>query len=134
MSAPGGSSGRVTDDRLPPGWPVAVRPPGSADWERTATAWLYDLCPPDYRAYPVLARRPEVLAWLAGRHVEASLEAARRALSQVRVRWPAGSAGSGPVEEVVEVLEQEVARLLGAGRAVTLVEAALRGERYVPRL
>jgi hypothetical protein len=34
----------------------------------------------------------------------------------------------------VELLEAELARLLAAGRAVALVEAALGGQRYVPRL
>ena len=52
---------------LPPGWPPAVRPPGSPDWERTAVEWLLDLCPADYRGYPVLRRHPLALAALARR-------------------------------------------------------------------
>ena len=56
---------------VPPGWPEEVRPPGTPDWERTATAWLFDLCPPDYRAHDVLRRHPPVLARFAARHVQA---------------------------------------------------------------
>ena len=49
---------------LPPGWPEQVRPPLSPEWERSAVAWLFDLCPPDYRAHDVLRRYPVVLARL----------------------------------------------------------------------
>jgi hypothetical protein len=118
---------------VPPGWPAAVRPPGATDWERTAIAWLLDLCPPDYRAYPVLVRRPVALAWVAGRHAEAAVTGARKALAGVR-------AGLSEVlepralTELVEALETEEARLLAALRGAGLVEEALRGRRYVPRL
>jgi hypothetical protein len=35
---------------------------------------------------------------------------------------------------VFDVLDAEQARLLAASRAVTLVEDALRGRKYIPRL
>jgi hypothetical protein len=108
-----------------------VRPPGTPGWERSAGTWLFDLCPPDYRGYPVLSRRPAVLAWVASQHVEAAAQGARLALSRVRARWSAGSPQDGSVDDVVELLEAE---LLAAGRAVALLEAALAGQRYVPRL
>jgi hypothetical protein len=111
-----------------------VRPPDAPGWERSAAAWLFDLCPPDYRGYAVLTRRPVVLAWVASQHVEAAAQGARLALSRVRARWSAGAPQDGPVDDVVELLEAELARLLAAGRAVALVEAALGGRRYVPRL
>ena len=53
------------DGTVPPGWPEEVRPPGAPDWERTAVAWLFDLCPPDYRAHEVLRRYPVLLARFA---------------------------------------------------------------------
>ncbi|MGH8869045.1 MAG: hypothetical protein ACRDYU_13750, partial [Actinomycetes bacterium] len=56
---------------VPPGWPSEVRPPGAPGWERTAVAWLFDLCPPGYRAHEVLRRHPAVLARFAATHVEA---------------------------------------------------------------
>ena len=68
----------------PPGWPPEVRPPGAPDWQRTAVAWLLDLCPPDYRAYDVLRAHPVVLARFAAGHVAAGVEAARRGLAMAR--------------------------------------------------
>ena len=53
----------------PPGWPRGVRPPGAPGWEHTAVAWLLDICPPEYRSYPVLRRRDVVLARFAVLHV-----------------------------------------------------------------
>ena len=48
----------------PPGWPSAVRPPDAPDWERTAVNWLFDICPPEYRALAALRRHVVVLARL----------------------------------------------------------------------
>lgn len=118
---------------VPPGWPAEVRPPGSPDWERSATGWLLDRCPPEYRGHAALTRRPVALAWVAGRHVEASLEGARRALAGVRSAL-GDAVEPAAMPAVVEALETEVARLLAASRAVGLVEEALRGRRHVPRL
>ena len=68
----------------PPGWPGAVRPPGAPDWERTAGAWLLDICPPEYRSYPALRRHAVVLARFAVLHVEACQAAVNRGLSEAR--------------------------------------------------
>lgn len=118
---------------VPPGWPSTVRPPGAPDWERTALAWLYDLCPPDYRAYDVLRRHPSVLARFAAAHVAAQAEGARRALATARTDLR-DVVPPEAVQAAVEALEREGARLLATGRAVALVEQALRGRRFVPRL
>lgn len=118
---------------VPPGWPRAVPPPAVDGWQRQAAGWLLDLCPPDYRGYPVLQRHPVALARLAAQHVDADLEAVRRGTATARSALTA-AIGTGPVEEVLEVLAVEEARLLGARRAVALVEEALHGRRYVPRL
>jgi hypothetical protein len=118
---------------VPPGWPREVRPPGAPDWERTATAWLFDLCPPDHRGYEVLRRHPVVLARFAARHVAAGVEAARRGLAEVRTDLR-DVVPPEVVAQAVEVWEREGVRLLATARAVDLVEQALRGRRYVPRL
>lgn len=118
---------------VPPGWPAQVRPPGSPDWARSATGWLLDQCPPEYRGHAALTRRPAALAWVAGRHVEASLEGARRALAGLRAAL-GDAVEPAAMPALVEVLETEVARLLATSRAVGLVEEALRGRRHVPRL
>ena len=118
---------------LPPGWPAAVRPPQSPDWERSAVAWLFDLCPPDYRAHEVLRRYPVVLARLAREHCLAGVEAARRGLATVRADL-AGAVPPEAVEATVSAYEREGARLTRAAAAVALVEDALAGKRWVPRL
>jgi len=123
----------VNRSTTPPGWPDGVLPAGAPDWERSAVAWLLDLCPPDYRGHPVLLRRPVALAWLAGHHVDGEVAAVHRALSGARAEL--GDDLPAPaVAELIEVLHAEQARLLAARRAVGLVEEALRGHRFVPRL
>ncbi len=95
--------------------------------------WLLDLCPGDYRGYDVLRKHPAVLARFAAHHVDAAIEAARRglALSRTELRdvVPASA-----IDAALQAYEREGARLLGVRRGVALVEAALRGERYVARL
>jgi len=117
----------------PPGWPRQVRPPGAPAWERTAVSWLLDLCPPEYRSYPTLRRHEVVLARFAVHHVEASSDACHRALSEARAELPRVVEASA-VEGAVQAWLHEEARLQGVRRAVGLVEQALRGRRYAPRL
>lgn len=118
---------------VPPGWPAEVHPPGTPDWERSATAWLFDLCPPDYRAHEVLRRHPVVLARFAAHHVQAGVQAARQGLSTARDDLR-GLADPETVGAALGAYEREGARLVVASRAVALVEEALRGKRFVARL
>jgi hypothetical protein len=122
-----------TADLVPPGWPEQVLPPQAPEWERTAVAWLYDLCPPDYRAHDVLRRYPVLLARFAAQHVAAGVEAARAGLRTLRAET-AGQLPPEAVDAAVGVYEREGRRLARAARQVELVAAALRGERWVPRL
>jgi len=125
--APGGPA------HAPPGWPAEVRPPGAPDWERTATAWLFDLCPPDYRAHEVLRRHPVVLARFAAGHVEAGVAAARTGLTAARASF-ADLLDDPALEAVLTAYEREGRRLAAALRGVRLVEEALRGRRFAARL
>ncbi len=122
----------------PPGWPAAVRPPDAEGWQHTARAWLLDLCPPDYRAHPVITRHPVVLARLAVHHVAAQLQAQRAAVATLRDDLAApvaqGVLEPGVVERALEALDVEQARLLAAHRGARVVEQALRGQRRAPRL
>jgi hypothetical protein len=124
----------VTDRELvPPGWPGEVLPPQAPGWERTAVAWLLDLCPPDYRAHDVLRRYPVLLARFAAGHVSAGVAAAREGLRTLRADV-ASELPPDAVDAAVGAYEREGRRLVRAGHQVELVAAALRGERWVPRL
>ena len=118
---------------LPPGWPAEVRPPGTADWEISATAWLFDQCPADYRGYDVLRRQPLVLARFAATACDAAVEAADQGLRVVRTELR-GRVAPEAVDDAVATYERERHRARTARYAVDLVERALRGERWVPRL
>lgn len=118
---------------VPPGWPVAVRPPDAPRWELTAEAWLLDICPPEFRGYPTLRRHIVVLVRFAVLHVEACQAACRRGLSEARSELRE-VAPADVVEEAIETWLTEDARLSGVRREVGLVEEALRGKRYRARL
>ncbi|MBK6874602.1 MAG: hypothetical protein IPJ14_21460 [Kineosporiaceae bacterium] len=117
----------------PPGWPTPVRPPDTPGWQRSAVSWVLDLCPPDYRGYPLLQRHPLALLHLALAHVEAQLTGLRDARATARTQL-AEALEVQVLSEVFEVLDREEARLLAALRGVRLVETALRGGRHTPRL
>lgn len=117
----------------PPGWPEQVRPPGAPEWERTAVSWLYDHCPPDYRAHEVLRRHPVVLARLAVGHLTAAVQAAKSGLGTVRADLR-DLVSPDVIDAAVAVYEREGLRLATALRGAELVEQALRGRRFAPRL
>ena len=117
----------------PPGWPAEVRLPGVEGWERSVDPWLLDICPPELRSYAVLRRHTVVLARFAAVHTEATLEASRRALAEVRTSLR-DFVQPETVERAVQAWEREIARLLARRRAVDLVEQALRGRQFRPRL
>ena len=128
------SVGVVTERAVvPPGWPEEVRPPGTMDWERTATAWLFDLCPPDYRMHEVLRRHPVVLARFAHHHVRAGVDAARAGWSTARDELR-NLVDPETVAAALAAYEREGARLVRTQRAVALVEQALQGRRFITRL
>jgi len=118
---------------VPPGWPTDVHPPAAPDWERTAVAWLFDQCPPDYRVYDVLRRYPVVLARFAATNLDGAISAAESGLATARAELR-DRAPPEAVEAAVSAYEREAHRLRTARRAVDLVERALRGERWAPRL
>jgi hypothetical protein len=122
----------MTGAPVPAGWPADVKPPGAPGWERSAVSWLLDLCPPDYRGHPVLVRRPAVLAWLAGHHVEGQVHAMRRAIATARAELSGLPAPA--LRETLDAVETELARTLAAQRGLALVAQALSGVRFVPRL
>ncbi len=95
--------------------------------------WLLDQCPADYRGHEVLRRHPEVLARFAAHHVDSALEGARAAYAGAR-RELRERVDPEVLDAALRVLEAEGARLARASREVALVEEALRGARWKPRL
>ena len=120
-------------DGLPPGWPEQVHPPDTEGFERTAVAWLFELCPPEYRSHDVLRAHPVVLARFARQHVEAAVEAARNGYRTARADLK-GVVPPEVVDAALGAYDREGRRLAQASRQVVMVEAALRGDRWVPRL
>lgn len=118
---------------MPYGWPDGVPPAGVPGWERRARGWLLDVCPAEYRGYPVVLRHPVLLVRLAARHVAGQAAATDTALATVRADV-AGLLERPAVDEAVAVLEAERDRLAALLRSVELVEHALRGGTFVPRL
>ena len=117
----------------PPGWPAGVHPPGSDDFESTAVGWLLDVVPPDYRLHGVLRRYPVALATMARYHSAACVEGAREGYRTARTEL-ADALPPRAVETVLAAYRKEGARLAATARAVGLVERALRGEIFTPKM
>lgn len=118
---------------VPPGWPPKVRNPGESFWEESATEYLLDCCPPDYRQHSVLRKYPLALAYLTGEHVQAQLAANFQAKSKIRHSL---SKRLDPVavEAVIEVLHREEIRLQDVRYGVVLITRALLGVGFSERL
>ena len=117
----------------PPGWPAGVHPPGSEDFESTAVGWLLDVMPPDYRLHGVLRRYPVALAAMARYHSRACVEGARQGYRTARTEL-AGTLPPHAIDTVLAAYRKEGARLAATARAVGLIERALRGEVFTPKM
>jgi hypothetical protein len=110
-----------------------VHPPGSEEFESTAVGWLLDVVPPDYRLHGVLRRYPIALAVMARHHSKACVEGAREGYRTARTEL-AGGLPPHAVDTVLAAYRKEGARLAETARAVDLVERALRGEVFTPKM
>jgi hypothetical protein len=118
---------------IPPGWPTGVHPPDSRDFEATAGAWVVAVVPPDFRLHGVLRRHPAALAAMARHHTQACVEGARAGYRTTRTEL--GEAiPPHAVDAVLAAYRTEGRRLAATARAVTLVERALHGETFAPKL
>jgi hypothetical protein len=117
----------------PSGWPAGVHPPGSDDFESTAVGWLLDVVPPDYRLHGVLRRHPLALAAMARHHSKACVEGARQGYRTARTELT-GTLPPHAVDSVLAAYRKEGARLAATAHAVNLVERALRGEVFAPKM
>jgi hypothetical protein len=108
----------------PVGWPSQLPPPGSSEWQERASAWLFDLCPGEYRSYELLRRHPVILARLAHAHINAAIVAAREGWTRARVELKE-LVDPATVDGAISMYEREGARLAALLREVSLVETAL---------
>jgi hypothetical protein len=118
---------------LPPGWPAGVHPPGSEGFESTAVDWLLDVVPPDYRLYGVLRRHPLALATMARHHLAAAVQGARQGYRMARSELTEALPPHA-VDAVLAAYRREGRRLVAAAKGVDVVERALRGEEFRPRM
>lgn len=114
---------------VPPGWPDAVRPPGSESWEATAVEFLLDALPPEFRQYGVLRRHPVALASMARYYTGGCVEGARAGYRAAR-RELAEHVPPHAVDELLRAYRTEGFRLTATSQGVVLVEQALRGEAF----
>ncbi len=110
-----------------------MHPPGTERFEDTAVAWLFEFVPPEYRRYGLLRRYPVVLARMARHHVAAEVEAARQGFRTARAEL-SGLLPSHGVEAVLDIYRREGTRLVAVAEAVGLVDEALRGGTFTPKL
>ena len=110
-----------------------MHPPGSEEFESTAVGWLLDVVPPDYRLHGVLRRYPVALAALARAHSKACVEGARQGYRTARTEL-AGALPPHAIDTVLAAYRKEGARLAATAQAVDLVERALRGEVFTPKI
>lgn len=118
---------------VPPGWPAGVHPPGTERFEDTAVAWLFEFVPPEYHRYGVLRRYPAALSRMARQHVSAAVEAARVGFRTARTDLGDVVPPHG-VEAVLDIYRREGARLVEIAAAIELVDSALRGAKFTPKL
>lgn len=104
-----------------------------AGWEETASVFLFDNCPSDFRSYTVLRRHPVVLAGFATRFVRSQLAAATDGLSEVRAHLR-GVVDPEVVDAALAAWQSEQSALERRVREVSLVEEALRGHLFAPKL
>ena len=118
---------------LPPDWPADVRPPGSEEFEASAVAFLLDVLPAGFRRHPVVRRYPAALASMARHYADACVEGARQSYRSARVELGVALPPHA-VDGVLAAYKTEGFKLARVARGVELVERAIRGEAFAPKL
>jgi hypothetical protein len=117
----------------PPGWPADLPPADSPEFGDRVVLWLLDLAPAEFRGFEVLRRHPHVLGWAVAQYLDGAVTSLRASYSQVRATF-ADSIDAKTMQEVMEAFEFEGVRLAKAVRQVGMVNDALSGLRWRPRL
>ncbi len=115
----------VADVHVPSGWPQAVAPPGTQDWEVSATEWLLSELVPDLRTHAI-RRYPVALAAIARHVATGAVEGARDGYRTARTEL--GEAlPPHAVDSALAAYKDQGRRLAAAAKGAELVERALRG-------
>ena len=117
----------------PVGWPAGLPDPEDPDFAARAAAWLLDIGPAEWRGSHLLREHPIVLAFRARHDVQARIEGARAAYAAARAEL-SDAVAPQVLAGFLAALEAEGAALVALEREVTLVEEALLGRRWRPRL
>ncbi|TMR08389.1 hypothetical protein ETD86_48050 [Nonomuraea turkmeniaca] len=92
----------------PPGWPAQVLPPDDPGWVHSATSWLLDILPPDYRTHSEIITKPRALAWMAATHVEHYQAAAQRGYRSAAVDLRMLAATGYDPEDVEDLVPRDL--------------------------
>jgi hypothetical protein len=115
----------MADAYLPRNWPAGVSPPGSEDFELTASAWLIEQVP-DLRTHPV-RRYPVALAAIASHILKGAVEGARDGYRTARTEL-GEQVPPHAVDAALTAYRDEGRRLAAAAQSAELLGLALRGE------
>lgn len=115
----------------PPGWPADLPGVGQG-FEQRVTVWLLDRLPPEYRTSE-LRKHPLSLSLAAGHHARANLEAARQTYRELRASLR-DHVEPAEVDESLAALQAVASQFTRMVREMDLVDQALRGHVWRPRL
>lgn len=115
----------------PPGWPADLPPVGEGFAEQVV-AWLLDRLPPEYRTSS-LRKHPLILAMAAKQHSEATMSGTRDVYRNLRSELR-DYLGQSEIDAGLVALESLASTFSRSHREVVLVEQALRGRIWKPRL
>lgn len=106
-------------------WPRQVKTPGNRDWERSAAKWLRELVPSRYGSYPLLVRRPVLLARHAQIQLQQEIRVVRTALHSARAELPALGMAEPVIEHTIRMYAAELTQLNHLARGVRVITQAL---------
>ncbi len=115
----------------PPGWPGDL-PHAGEQFEEQVVGWLLDRLPPEYRL-SAARRHPLLLAMAARSQSQATLEATREVYRGARAGLR-DSLEPAEIDAGLTALEALAAQFRRTVREVELVEEALRGRVWTPKL
>jgi hypothetical protein len=95
--------------------------------------WLLDALPADFRRHQVVRRHPAALALMARHHTHACVEGARQGYRTARLELGVALPPHA-VDGVLAAYKTEGFKLRAIARGVELVERAIRGEAFAPKL